>query len=163
MPFKRSQRLPTFDYIGMYRYSVTICTEARCQAFTVEADVTCALTQLGITANAECFAVIAYCFMTDHLHLLVEGTSEAAAFCEFVRIFKQRFSYQWKAVHGTKLWQRDYFEHVLRAEDHTITVARYIVSNPVRAGLVNSPEAYPFSGSLTMDLRDLVESVQMQE
>jgi REP element-mobilizing transposase RayT len=69
----------------MHRYSLTICTEGRREAFIVDADVTCALTQLRITAKAECFAIPAYCFMPDHLHLLIEGTSEAADCCEFVR------------------------------------------------------------------------------
>ena len=104
-------------------------------------------------------AVIAYCFMPDHLHLLVEGLSEGADFRNFMRLFKQGSSYQWKQRYRRELWQRSYFDHVLRDDEDTIAVARYILGNPVRAGLVSSPEDYPFLGSMTMDLRDLLYSV----
>ena len=112
------------------------------------------------TSNAEGFAVIAYCFMPDHLHALVEGTTETADFREFVRIFKQRSSFHLKRATGIELWQRGYFERVLRAEEDTFAVATYLLGNPVRAGMVTSPADYPFLGSLTMSVRDLLESVQ---
>ena len=53
--------------------------------------------------------------------------------------FKQRF--------GTALWQRYGFEHVLRGDEDTLFVARYILENPVRARIVASVEDYPFLGS----------------
>ena len=43
-----------------------------------------------------------------------------------------------------QIWQQNYFEHQLRAEDDLINQARYIVANPLRAGLVNKAEEYPF-------------------
>jgi len=61
------------------------------------------------------------------------------------------------------LWQRSYFEHVLRDDEDPFQVARYILDNPVRAGLVQSPENYPFLGSLTMSVRDLLYSIQIDQ
>ena len=112
------------------------------------------------TAKAEGFAVIAYCFMPDHLHALVEGITEVADLREFLRIFKQRSSFYSKRATGIELWQRGYFERVLREEEDTFAVARYLLGNPVRSGLVESPGEYPFLGSLTMSVRALLESVQ---
>jgi REP-associated tyrosine transposase len=106
-------------------------------------------------------AVIAYCFMPDHLHLLAEGTTENSNLREFVRLFKQQTSFEWKRRENTRLWQRNYHEHVLRADEDTFAVARYILENPVRAGLARSPEEYRFLGSLTLELEDLLQSVQM--
>ena len=105
-------------------------------------------------------AVIAYCFMPDHLHLLVEGTDPASQLTEFVRIFKQRSSFHWKKAFGSELWQRSYFERVLRGDESSIDIARYILANPLRAGIVESVENYPFLGSLTMSVRELLYSVQ---
>jgi REP-associated tyrosine transposase len=99
--------------------------------------------------------------MPDHIHTLVEGKHPAADFREFVRIFKQRSSFEWKRRHGTMLWQRSYFEHVLRDDEDTVGVARYILENPLRGGLVMRVEDYPYLGSLTMKVRDLLYSVQM--
>ena len=59
------------------------------------------------------------------------------------------------------LWQRNYFEHVLRDAEDSVGVAKYILENPVRANLVERPEDYPYLGSMTMDVRDLLYSVQI--
>ena len=98
--------------------------------------------------------------MPDHLHALLEGLSDSANLPEFVRIFKQRTSFEWKRTSGVGLWQRSYFDRVLRPEEDTMLVAQYILANPVRAGLVKEPMEYPFLGSGTMDVRDLLESVR---
>lgn len=119
------------------------------------------LAQLSRTASDYAFDVIAYCFMPDHLHALVEGTSPTADFREFARVFKQRSSYEWKRAHGLILWQRNYFEHVLRDDEDTVGVVRYILENPVRGNLVRRPDDYPYLGSLTMDVRALLYSVQI--
>ena len=47
---------------------------------------------------------------------------------------------------GARLWQPGYFERVLREEEQTDQCANYILSNPIRAGLVRSFEEYSFSG-----------------
>ena len=96
--------------------------------------------------------------MPDHLHLLVEATTPAAHLPDFMRVFKQRSSFHRKRACGWELWQRTYFEHVLREDEDTVSVARYILENPVRAGMAKSPLDYPFLGSLTMDTRDLLYS-----
>jgi hypothetical protein len=51
-----------------------------------------------------------------------------------------------------------YFERVLREDDSTFDVVRYIVQNPVRAGLVASALQYPFLGSNTMPVEEMVLS-----
>ena len=140
MPFKLSPRLPSFVYCGLCRYSVTICVVGRQRIFITEPAVELVRTQLQITAAENGFEAIAYCFMPDHLHLLPEGTHDGADFREFMRLFKQRSSFHWKQQHGYELWQRSYIERVLRDDEDAFTVARYILDNPVRAGLAQSPE-----------------------
>jgi REP-associated tyrosine transposase len=161
MPYKLSPRLKTFDYLGFYRYFLTICVYERTRIFTEDQSVSVVLMELSRTANDQQFRVIAYCFMPDHVHMLVEGNHPAADFREFVRIFKQRSSFVWKRRNGRALWQRSYFEHVLRDDEDTIGVARYILENPVRGNLVQRPDDYPYIGSMTMDVRYLLYSVQI--
>jgi len=57
------------------------------------------------------------------------------------------------------LWQEGYYEHVLRAEENVRSIARYIVENPVRAGLVAHAIDYPYLGSDRWTVRELLESV----
>ena len=42
------------------------------------------------------------------------------------------------------LWARAYHEHLLRGDDDVKGAARYLVANPVRAGLVKRVGDYPF-------------------
>jgi len=156
---KAVPRLRGFDYTGGHRYFLTICTKQRARVFVTRVAADVVLSQLLQAAYDERMAVIAYCFMPDHLHLLVEGTDPSSRLTEFVRIFKQRSSFHWKRVFGSELWQRSYFERVLRGHESSIDVARYILANPLRAGLVESVEEYPFLGSLTMSVQDLLYSV----
>ena len=46
------------------------------------------------------------------------------------------------ARHGP-IWQRAFFDHGLRDDEDTAKVARYIVANPLRAGLVTKLGDYP--------------------
>src|SRR5262245_9001549 len=161
MPFKNAPRLSGFDYLGPYRYSLTLCVRQRQRVFVRVEVVSLIEEQIRQAAASKDFAVPAYCFMPDHLHLLVEGLSPDADLRAFVRILKQRTSFTWKRLTKTdvELWQRGYYDHVLRKDEDTHVVARYILGNPVRAGLVEIPAAYAFSGSFTLDLRDLLGSI----
>jgi putative transposase len=161
MPFNLSPRLNAFEYLGFYRYFLTICTLSRTRVFVDDQPVSLVVAHLSRTADDYGFSVIAYCLMPDHIHALIEGRHPAADFREFVRIFKQRSSFEWKREWGKPLWQRSYFEHVLRDDEDTIGVAKYILENPVRAGLVERPEDYPYLGSLTVSVRELLYSVQI--
>lgn len=91
------------------------------------------------------FSLHAYCFMPDHLHLLVSGQDDSSL-TDFVRHFKQLSGHRFKREHGAPLWQISYYDHVLRRDEDLLTVARYIWDNPVRAGLVQDRSEYPFSG-----------------
>jgi hypothetical protein len=78
--------------------------------------------------------------MPDHLHLLVTG-SDDAPLIRFVQHFKQATGHR-----RAGLWQRSYYDHVLRYEEDLASVARYIWGNPVRAGIVENVTEYTYSG-----------------
>jgi len=86
--------------------------------------------------------------MPDHLHLLVEGCSEDADLQRFVKIGKQRVVYSLREDHGVRgVWQEGFHDWVLRSDQTTEDVVRYILNNPIRPGLVEKPGDYPFSWS----------------
>ena len=146
----------TFDYVGLHRYSLTFCTDRRRHLFTNPAVVGPVLAQISRAAAENQFVVIAYCFMPDHLHLLIEGRSEESDCKRFIARAKQYSGFYYsKARHGA-LWQRHGFEHVLRDEEPSVVVARYILENPLRAGIAQRVEDYPFAGSLVYPLKDLL-------
>lgn len=109
--------------------------------------------------EAERFTLAAYCFMPNHVHILVLSETETDLI-QLVHRFKQRTGWWFKrqsAAGGLKasptdatsaLWQRSYHDHVLRRDEDIASVVRYILENPVRAGLKSSAEEYPFSWSI---------------
>ena len=145
-----------FSYVGFYRYSLTFRTDTRRPVFADREVVDLVVQQLLRTANEQKFAVIAYCFMPDHLHLLIEGTSDDSDGKRFMKAFKQYSGYYYAKMRRGRLWQRYGFEHILRDDEATVEVVRYILRNPVRAGLAASVEEYPFVGSLAYKLKNLL-------
>ena len=144
----RPRRLANISYLGCQRYFLTICTSERRECFTDARLVDVVWLQFSRQAEAHAFAVIAYCFTPDHLHLLVEGTSDAADLCSFVSTAKHRGAYAARKWIRGRLWQPGYYERVLREGDDALDVNRYILQNPVRAGLARSPGDYPFLGGM---------------
>jgi putative transposase len=151
--------LKTFDYLGLHRYSLTFCTYQRMRRFVSKSVIDLVMMQISRAAVETHFALIAYCFMPDHVHLLVEGCSDASDCKRYIARAKQYSGFHFLKEHQQRLWQRYGFEHVLRDEELSLVVARYILKNPMRAGLVRRVEDYPFVGSLVYPLTDLIEGV----
>jgi hypothetical protein len=85
--------------------------------------------------------------MPDHVHALVAGDSGAgSSLARFVHRFKQVLGYEYRAATGRALWQRSYFDHVLRPDEAAEPHAESILLNPVRAGFVVSADEWPYSG-----------------
>jgi REP-associated tyrosine transposase len=145
--FSERPRLESFDYLGIYRYLLTFCTSLRHAAFTAADIVDPTLAQISQCAREFSFSLIAYVFMPDHVHLLVEGTREDADLRAFVHRAKQKTGYEHAQRFRRRLWQPSFYDRVLRDEDPTLAVVRYIFENPVRAGLVADYRDYSFLGS----------------
>ena len=105
---------------------------------------------------------IAYCFMPDHVHLLVEGQNEASDALAFIHRAKQLSAYEFSKTCGGTLWQPSFHDRILRDDEATLSVTRYIFENPVRAGLVKSPEDYPFLGSAKYGTREILDAICWQ-
>jgi REP element-mobilizing transposase RayT len=97
--------------------------------------------------------------MPDHAHALVEGLTAASDLRMFVKSVKESSGRAYFRRAGHSLWQEGYYEHVLRGEDDALGIARYIVANPVRAGIVDDPLEYPYLGSDKWTVRELLRSI----
>jgi REP-associated tyrosine transposase len=97
------------------------------------------------------FAVLAYCLMPDHLHALLEARSEHSDFQAFVKRFKQTTGFRHRKLAKHALWQPGFHERVLRNDESSPAVVRYILENPVRAGIAKQIGEYPFAGSGVYD------------
>ena len=149
-------RWKEFDYTGKYRYFLTFCTAKR-RPFFAQADIVASTwSQILKAAGETCFHVTAYVFMPDHLHLLVEGTTAECALRRFVSLAKQRAAYTFGRQHEEPLWQPSFYDHVLRDDESDLPFIRYIIENPLRTGLVDRIEDYPFLETGAMPLSDTI-------
>lgn len=149
--------LSAFDYKGFQRYFLTFCTFERNTYFLDAAHVELASTQILRACSERHFAATAYCYMPDHLHALVEGLREDSDLKQFVKLAKQYSGFYFRQSTRCTLWQRYGFERVLRDDEATNTVARYIIENPLRAALVKDLREYPFWGSCVCSREELME------
>jgi len=150
---RRPHRLCGLPYTGYQRYSLTLCVDGRQRVFIERHVAERAVLQLRQSAAKHAFAIAAYCFMPDHVHLLVYGTSPDASLTAFVAHFKQMTGFAYRQATGQLLWQEGYHDRVLRNEEQTETIVRYILGNPVRAGLTREWGEYEYAGSDLFDYR----------
>jgi REP element-mobilizing transposase RayT len=156
-------RLKTFDYLGLHRYFLTFCTYQRRPVFVTPDRVDVVRTQILRTLREQKFALIVCCYMPDHLHLLVEARADDCDGRRFIALAKQLTGYHYKQRFGERLWQRYGYERTLRSDEATLSVARYIVENPVRAKLVTRLKDYPFIGSGLYSIDEILEAIQLPD
>jgi putative transposase len=161
--FPKRARIDGFPYVGFHRYSLTICTNHRKPLFVDAEIVAAVLTTIRQWSATLDFAVFAYCFMPDHLHLVVSATSESADLQKYMRRWKQRSGYDYRQRTNEFLWQPSYFDHVLRDDEETARAVKYVLENPVRKGLVREFADYPFCGSDVFSLEELREFWRWQD
>lgn len=151
----RPRRLAGVPYVGFQRYFLTTCTAFRRPLLSTASVAISVRAQLLHDAALFEFEVLAYCLMPDHLHALVEAVSEQSDFPAFVKRFKQITGFTHRRDLGQALWQHGYHERILRNDEASEAVARYILANPIRAGLAREIGEYPFAGSGVYDLSGL--------
>ena len=159
---QRRPRLNPALYIGLQRYFLTFCTAQRRACLITSDAVTCVHDQILLAVALFDMEEIAYCFMPDHLHLLVEGRSEASDALGFIHRAKQLSAYEFSKTFGRRLWQPSFNDRILRDDEATLSVARYIFENPVRASLVKNPEDYPSLVSAKYSMREIMEAICWQ-
>ena len=149
-------------YVGLQRYFLTTCTAYRRPLFRSADVVQAVLSQIRQTCELLDIALIAYCFMPDHLHVLVAAESEDVDVTAFVKRFKQLTGFAYKKTHAQPLWQPGYHDRILGDDEASVAVARYVLENPVRAGLAGKIGEYPFAGSDVYDLAGLLTAWEEQ-
>ena len=99
--------------------------------------------------------------MPDHLHAVMEGLAVDADLRRCVAMFKQRSGFAHRRAYDAALWQDGYYDHVLRSEASVLSIAAYVVANPVRARLCRTIDEYAYVGSDRYTLADLRVAIQM--
>jgi hypothetical protein len=102
--------------------------------------------------------VHSFVVMPNHVHTVVEIPKDKTL-PKFMHGIKGRTAYHINKALGRKgvLWQREYFDRVVRGERELELVNRYIEWNPVKAKLVDDPREFTFSSALP-SLKEKIEA-----
>jgi REP element-mobilizing transposase RayT len=124
---------------------LTACTDARRPLFSNPDHADCVVDELR-RLHSDAWRVFGYCVMPDHVHTLVLNAD--GSLVDFMRLFKGRTTRNLRGrVTGT-IWQRSFHDHLIRRNEDITATLKYMLDNPVRAGLVDDWTQYRWSGSL---------------
>ena len=128
--------------VGM-TYLLTVVLAGRQQHFTCLQAGRLVVGELRSAHEEGLVCSLAWVVMPDHLHWLVE--LRQGSLSELMRRVKSnsgRAINRQLGISG-RLWQDGYHDRAMRREEDLQAVARYIVANPLRAGLVQRVGDYP--------------------
>ena len=155
---RRSIRLKGYDYSQAGAYFVTICTQNRELLLGEIVNGTMRVNPFGEIANA-CWDDLprhypyvkldTFVVMPNHVHAIIGLADDAIAGADFnpapagtrhglaeiVRAFKTFSARRINILRntlGTPVWQRNYYEHVVRDETDLNNIRQYVINNPVK-------------------------------
>jgi putative transposase len=150
----RSNRLPNYDYSKDRPVHVTVCTDNKENIFDSEIHARIVIDELLKAAKDVRFRILCYCLMPDHLHVIVSPGESTFTLSKFLNIFKGRTTAVFRERKDLKkIWQRSGFDHVIRTEENLKGVIKYIRNNPVRKGIVENADDYPYSESFDVEIQ----------
>lgn len=112
-PTEKNHRLPREYYLGETTAAFTLCVHDKKTIFQDPA-VVHAFVSILITAleNSRCIVPV-YCFMPDHLHIILTGAEPQADLWKTIVSFKQKTGYWLSRNMPTARWQKDFYDHII--------------------------------------------------
>ena len=168
LPKRKKSRLTEYDYSTPNAYFITVCTGNRKNLFwkdvgaIIDRPKNVPLTSLGaiaqrsieeISKHYPAISVDHYVIMPNHIHLLLQINTDvngrsmiAPTISTVVRLFKGAVSH----LIGKPIWQKGFYDHVIRGDADYQKIWTYIDNNPAKwaedrfcTQIPNSPEAIP--------------------
>jgi putative transposase len=93
------------------------------------------------------FKLYHYVLMTNHVHLVIEPTEKGGELSQIMKGINLSYAqhYKVKYKHIGHFWQDRYKSIIISKDRYLLSCGSYVELNPVRAGLVKDPKAYPWS------------------
>lgn len=118
-------------------YHVVFSTKYRLPEFSDFAKARQIVRYLKTDSQLNNTQTLAFVVMPDHVHWLLilnNGTLHSAV---------QRIKSMYSRYAKNKIWNKGFYDHGIRGDEDLTAIARYIVANPLRAGLVRRVGDYP--------------------
>ncbi len=91
-------------------------------------------------------SILHYCLMNNHMHLVVL-LNELSRISRFMKLLNMGYFIYYNSVYGYvgHLWQGRFKSKIIETNRYLLQCGKYVALNPVRGGLVKSPQEYKFS------------------
>jgi len=159
-------RLARIVFAGVPHH-ITQRRDRREDGFYVEEDYQTYLEWLSYYSRQHRLEVLAYCLMTNHIHLVVAASNENS-FQQVLKSLHMRYAQRINRIRKWKghFWQGRYLSSPMD-ERYMWSAIRYVERNPVRARMVKKAESYPWSSAAShcgrVDERVLSNNPQSQQ
>ena len=124
---------------------LTVCAEKR-KPILAKDDVVDLLVKTW--HDADTWLVGRYVVLPDHLHLFCAPRAHDVPLKKWVKYWKSLASRHWPRSPEQPVWQLDFWDTQLRRSESYAQKWDYVRRNPVRQGLVDDPDDWPFAGEL---------------
>ena len=148
-PRRKKIRLSEFDYSSNGAYFLTVCTHGKAELFgepevqTPTREMICRVFEESLLKYPKMTSP-KYVVMPNHVHALVvidnPDSSKGETIAEMMRSFKSKSTVEYIRLvkcgmaqpFDGKLWQRSYYDHVIRNRQDFEEIWNYIEGNPIR-------------------------------
>ncbi len=144
---KHPPRLTPFQKYGNPLWFVTFGTHNRLKILTTD-EVHATFQTFSKKQAEHGIAIGKYVIMPDHIHLFIRLAPEFKLGATVGFLKKSLSKALNKNGHDLPHWQPTFFDHLVRSASSYSEKWNYVYQNPVRAGLVESPENWPYSGQV---------------
>ena len=147
-PRRQSTRLKDFDYAQAGAvFFITLCSLGKKQIFVKNDFNTEIIECVKNEQKRVGHAIYVFCLMPEHFHLLLSPLETGIPVTQFMGGLSSRITrLSWGYGFSGRLFQRSFYDHVVRKQEDLMRVAEYILNNPVRRGLVGAWQDYRYCG-----------------
>jgi REP element-mobilizing transposase RayT len=129
-------------------YYLTCCTQDRGR-FLANKEIHCSFKTFAEIATSFEVLVGRYMIMPDHLHFFVAFCPQSPSLSIWMKSLKNALSKTLRHMGvPPNHWEKDFFDHVIRSKESYKEKWSYVRENPVRAGLVERSEDWPYQGEI---------------
>ena len=129
-------RIPRGEQVG-HAFHLLNRGNGRARVFHGNRDYTTFIQLLAKAKERVPVSVAAFSILPNHFHLVVEPGANGATLSAFMQWWLTSHVRRHHRAHGTSghVWQGRYKSFPIQTDEHFLTVVRYVLQNPVRAGL----------------------------
>jgi REP element-mobilizing transposase RayT len=136
-------------------FFITVCVQDRRLLLATPAAAHVLLDEWKAAGQRHGWLIGRYVIMPDHVHFFCCRMARENS--RDLSVFMQRWK-EWTSKGLIKsigayspVWQKEFFDHVLRSSESYAEKWEYVRMNPVRAGLVGHPDDWPYAGHIDFD------------